>query len=95
MSQENFTPGPWVASFTHLSEVRATNGAVIAKCQKPNGLTNMQANQRLISKAPEFYEIAKGLAGLLDGLENGSSSAEMKAEELSRKAKEIIASAGI
>lgn len=56
MSAAQHTPGPWVASFTHLSEVRATNGAVIAKCQKLNGLVTLQANARLIAAAPEMLE---------------------------------------
>lgn len=85
------TPGPWVASFTHLSEVRATNGAVIAKCQKLNGLVTLQANQRLIAKAPCLFEIATELSAILEGLENGSSSAEEKAAELARKARALIA----
>lgn len=56
MSEANHTPGPWVASFTRLSEVRATNGAVIAKCQKLTDLTNLQANARLIAAAPELLD---------------------------------------
>ena len=42
------TPGPWKASFTKLSEVQAENGALIARCNKLNSLTNLQANARRI-----------------------------------------------
>lgn len=93
MSEAKHTPGPWVASFTNLSEVRATNGAVIAKCQKLGGLVTLQANQRLIAKAPCFFEIVKELSAILEGLENGNSSAEAKATELARKARATIAEA--
>ena len=42
------TPGPWAVNFTKFSEVRAENGAVIARCLKPTSLTNLEANARRI-----------------------------------------------
>ena len=95
MEKANYTPGPWVASFTHLSEVRATNGAVIAKCQKLNGLVTLQANQRLIAKAPCLFEIATELSAILEGLENGNSGAEIRATELAKKARALVTKAGL
>ena len=38
------TPGPWAVNFTKFSEVRAENGAVIARCLKLTSLTNLEAN---------------------------------------------------
>ena len=42
------TPGPWAVNFTKFSEVRAENGAVIARCLKLTSLTNLEANARRI-----------------------------------------------
>ena len=42
------TPGPWAVNFTKFSEVRAENGAVIARCVKLTSLTNLEANARRI-----------------------------------------------
>ena len=42
------TKGPWVVNFTKFSEVRAENGAVIARCVKLTSLTNLEANARRI-----------------------------------------------
>ena len=41
-------PGPWAVNFTKFSEVRAENGAVIARCLKLTSLTNLEANARRI-----------------------------------------------
>lgn len=38
------TKGPWAVNFTKFSEVRAENGAVIARCLKLTSLTNLEAN---------------------------------------------------
>lgn len=38
------TPGPWAVNYTKFSEVRAENGAVIARCLKLTSLTNLEAN---------------------------------------------------
>jgi len=51
-----FTPGPWKASFTKFSEVRAENGALVAKCERLGGLVNLEANARLIAAAPDLLE---------------------------------------
>ena len=42
------TKGPWAVNFTKFSEVRAENGAVIARCVKLTSLTNLEANARRI-----------------------------------------------
>ena len=42
------TPGPWAVNFTKFSEVRAENGAVIARCLRLTSLTNLEANARRI-----------------------------------------------
>lgn len=42
------TKGPWAVNFTKFSEVRAENGAVIARCLKLTSLTNLEANARRI-----------------------------------------------
>lgn len=42
------TKGPWAVNFTKFSEVRAENGAVIARCVKLASLTNLEANARRI-----------------------------------------------
>ena len=42
------TNGPWVVNYTKFSEVRAENGAVIARCVKLTSLTNLEANARRI-----------------------------------------------
>lgn len=52
----SYTKGPWKASFTMISHVVADNGALIAKCNKLNGLVNLEANARLISAAPDLLE---------------------------------------
>lgn len=43
------TKGPWAVNFTKFSEVRAENGAVIARCVKLTSLTNLEANARRIA----------------------------------------------
>lgn len=50
------TQGPWKADFKKIGWVKAENGAVIAKCEKLTSLTNMEANARLISAAPDLLE---------------------------------------
>ena len=42
------TKGPWTVNYTKFSEVRAENGAVIARCVKLTSLTNLEANARRI-----------------------------------------------
>ena len=42
------TKGPWAVNYTKFSEVRAENGAVIARCVKLTSLTNLEANARRI-----------------------------------------------
>ena len=42
------TKGPWAVNYTKFSEVRAENGAVIARCLKLTSLTNLEANARRI-----------------------------------------------
>jgi hypothetical protein len=65
MSAGKHTPGPWKASFTKITDVVAGNGALIAKCERLNGLVNLQANQRLIAAAPDLLEALKRCAGAL------------------------------
>lgn len=43
------TKGPWIVSYSKFSEVRAENGAVIARCVKLTSLTNLEANARRIA----------------------------------------------
>lgn len=43
------TKGPWIVSYSKFSEVRAENGAVIARCVKLTSLTNLKANARRIA----------------------------------------------
>ncbi len=43
------TKGPWAVSYSKFSEVRAENGAVIARCVKLTSLTNLEANARRIA----------------------------------------------
>lgn len=50
------TPGPWHVEFTRFSDVKAENGAIVAKCNKLTGLVNLQANARLIAAAPDLLE---------------------------------------
>ena len=42
------TKGPWAVNYTKFSEIRAENGAVIARCVKLTSLTNLEANARRI-----------------------------------------------
>ena len=42
------TKGPWAVNYTKFSEVRAENGAVIARCVKLTSLPNLKANARRI-----------------------------------------------
>ena len=42
------TKGPWAVNYTKFSEVRAENGAVIARCVMLTSLTNLEANARRI-----------------------------------------------
>ena len=49
-----YTPGPWTVNYTKFSEVRTSDGAIVAKCTKLTTLTNMQANAALIAAAPEL-----------------------------------------
>ena len=62
MMSTKHTPGPWRVSYTNFSEVQADNGALIAKCDKLNGLVNLQANARLIAAAPELLQELKNIA---------------------------------
>ena len=43
------TKGPWVVGYSKFSEVRAENGAVIARCVRLTSLTNLEANARRIA----------------------------------------------
>ena len=48
MQHERTHKGPWTVNYTKFSEVRAENGAVIARCVKLTSLTNLEANARRI-----------------------------------------------
>ncbi|WON88696.1 hypothetical protein [Delftia sp. UGAL515B_04] len=63
-----FTPGPWKVSFSRFSRVTAENGALIAKCEKLDSLTNLEANARLIAAAPELLEALRKLADAYERL---------------------------
>ena len=43
------TKGPWAVSYSKFSEVRAENGAVIARCVRLTSLANLEANARRIA----------------------------------------------
>ncbi len=43
------TKGPWIVSYSKFSEVRAENGAVIARCVRLASLANLEANARRIA----------------------------------------------
>lgn len=43
------TKGPWIVSYSKFSEVRAENGAVIARCVRLTSLANLEANARRIA----------------------------------------------
>lgn len=93
MSAAKFTPGPWRVNFSRFSEVRADNGALIAKCSKLTGLVNLQANSRLIACSPDLFSIVERLAALHEGLSNGNSSAELEVCKLADQARAAIAKA--
>ena len=59
MADVKHTPGPWEVNYTRFSQVTASNGALVATCEKLDGLTTLQANARLISAAPDLLEAAK------------------------------------
>ncbi|MDH0423516.1 hypothetical protein ACMFLR_18970 [Delftia tsuruhatensis] len=88
-----FTPGPWKVSFSKFSRVTAENGALIAKCEKLESLTNLEANARLIAMSPDLFSIANRLAALSEGLNNGSSAAEHEACKLAEEARVAVAKA--
>ena len=44
MSDFKGTPGPWAVDYRKFSQVIASNGAVVAICNRLNGLTGLQAN---------------------------------------------------
>lgn len=58
-SVRQHTPGPWSVNYAKFSEVRAGNGAVIAKCNKLTNLVNLQANARLVAAAPDLLAFAQ------------------------------------
>lgn len=72
----NHTPGPWKVNYVKFSQVIAENGALVATCSKLNGLSELQANARLIADAPKMANICRRLALLSKALRNGNSSAE-------------------
>lgn len=58
-----YTPGPWVATGTTVSEQASygTGNRVVAECgQSTNGETDL-ANARLIAAAPELLEALRSL----------------------------------
>lgn len=61
------TKGPWAVNFTKFSEVRAENGAVIARCVKLTSLTNLEANARRIHAPGVKLDKGKPRAGLVLG----------------------------
>lgn len=61
--QAKFTPGPWRVNYSHFSQVLASNGALIAKCERLNSLTTLQANAQLIAAAPELLEALELVIG--------------------------------
>ena len=64
-----YTAGPWHADFQKISEVKADNGALIARCNKLTSLTNLQANARLIAAAPELLEALEAMKSSFHGVE--------------------------
>ena len=81
------TPGPWSVNFKKFDEVTASNGAIVASCNKLTGLVNLQANARLIAAAPDLLEALKGLVAWADDLRR-----EDPVEDL-RKARAAISKA--
>jgi hypothetical protein len=88
MSAGKHTQGPWRASFTKLTDVVADNGALIAKCERLDGLVNLQANQRLIAAAPDL------LSALLDYVAGDCPDAgDIRANRIFAAARAAIAKA--
>ena len=52
-----FTPGPWHASYSKFSQVKAANGAIVATCNRLSNLVNLQANANLIAAAPDLFSV--------------------------------------
>lgn len=90
MMSTKHTPGPWKVSFTNISEVKAENGARIAKCDKLNGLVNLQANSRLVAAAPELLEALQLGKDFLIG---STAWTQAQADELTEKICAAIAKA--
>ncbi len=84
------TPGPWRVSYARMRQVVADNGAIIATCNKLNGLVNLQANARLIASVTDLLDIVTSLANISEGLANGNSSAEAEAFRLSERGRIVI-----
>jgi len=103
MSADQFTPGPWYAEHRaqpdgmYRTEVFNREGKTIVFCDwtpryAGNGVTTTDRapNARLIAQAPELHAIARKLAALAEGLENGSSAAEHAATRLALEAKDVL-----
>jgi hypothetical protein len=62
MSRQH-TPGK--AGYTRIPDVLATNGALIAKCERLGSLATLQADARLIAAAPEMLSALECAVELL------------------------------
>lgn len=94
MSEENFTPGPWLRRFKNIGHVTAENGAVIAKCERLTSLYNMQANAHLISAAPDLYSALTDFIEYDRLMDAGERVAGMcKYDDLREKAVKALAKA--
>jgi hypothetical protein len=82
MSEVKHTPKGWRVSYQQFSKVVTEDGELVATCARVDSLVALQARARMIAAAPELFAIAKRLAVIGDGLNNGSSAAEAEVSRL-------------